>query len=498
VSLSDYPDRIPVTVDKSHVVVIGEKLYAESIELIRELVNNSYDADATEVRVTVEPDRIAVEDNGAGMDYGGLVQYFNIGSPEKVAHSRSPIHKRTRIGQFGIGKFASLAAARRFEVYTSRDDFAARVTFDKEAWQQEEGNWHLPLTIEPPDPARGSGTTVTLTQLIRSFDPAEVEQRIVTGTPLRAPHFRVFLNGHPVTPRSLSGTRLTILEGCDFGAVHGEVVIVPVTAADARETGIEVRVKGVMIKRDLFGLHDMGKEAARVRGEVNADFLPITSDRGGFILDSPEHLAFQGVMDKVVAQVCKALARVSEKRETRRAGAAVKEALQRIHHALARNPEFSPFGPIPYGEKQPGLGGGPAVTPEGGGAVSPTLAEAGSSKGQPGKATPKPVKKRKSPLLKRLTPDAVVKRMKFGKIGVTCVIDHFGPEGPEVFSEGNAIYFNSDHPLFMREMGVPRSFSMYVARLLAQEIALMQDPRSPRKAFDLQSKILREAFSEEA
>ncbi len=38
---------------------------------------------------------------------------------------------------------------------------------------------------------------------------------------------------------------------------------------------------------------------------------------------------------------------------------------------------------------------------------------------------------------------------------------------------------------------------MHVARLFAQEIALMQDPRNPRKAFDLQSRILREAFREE-
>jgi hypothetical protein len=38
---------------------------------------------------------------------------------------------------------------------------------------------------------------------------------------------------------------------------------------------------------------------------------------------------------------------------------------------------------------------------------------------------------------------------------------------------------------------------MLVARLFAQEIALMQNPRNPRKAFELQSKILREAFREE-
>lgn len=74
---------LPITNDKSHLITIGEKLYSQSIELILELVNNAYDADATVVEVTVSEDSIVVKDNGTGMDLEGLRQYFNIGSPEK-------------------------------------------------------------------------------------------------------------------------------------------------------------------------------------------------------------------------------------------------------------------------------------------------------------------------------------------------------------------------------------------------------------------------------
>ncbi len=496
--MTEPPSTIPVTVDKSHVVAIGEKLYAESIELIRELVNNAYDADAREVRVSVGPDRIMVADDGSGMDYDGLVQYFNIGSPEKTAHNRSPRFHRARIGMFGIGKFASLAAARRFEVFTRKGEFCARVVFDKKEWAESGDNWHLPLEILPAATRDTDGTTVTLSDLARTFDPAEVEQRVVSGTPLRAPDFRVVLNGHAVTPRSLTGIRLTVLEGSPFGAVHGEIVIVPVTAADAHDLGIECRVKGVLVKRELFGMESWGKEAVRVRGEVNADFLPVTSDRGGFILDSEEYHAFAHVMEKVMADVKRALGRVSEKRESRRAGSAVKEALQRIHHALARNPEFSPFGPIPYGEKVPGARGGGAVEGKGAGGGSPSGEQVPPVAAEPKAVKPPKKRKRRHPLLKRLTPDAVVKKMKFGNTGVVCVIDHFGAEGPEVFSEESAVYINADHTLYLREIGQPRAFTMFVSRLLAQEIALMQDPRNPRKAFDLQSKILREAFADDS
>ena len=49
-------------------ITLGERLYGESIELVRELVNNAYDADATRVNVQINKDKIVVEDNGNGMD----------------------------------------------------------------------------------------------------------------------------------------------------------------------------------------------------------------------------------------------------------------------------------------------------------------------------------------------------------------------------------------------------------------------------------------------
>lgn len=111
---------LPVVVDKSHLITIGEQLYSESIELIRELVNNGYDADATRVSVTISEESISVEDNGIGMDLEGLKQYFSIGSPLKRQQQKSKIYNRDIIGQFGIGKFASLSACDVFKVITKK------------------------------------------------------------------------------------------------------------------------------------------------------------------------------------------------------------------------------------------------------------------------------------------------------------------------------------------------------------------------------------------
>jgi hypothetical protein len=63
-TMSHEPSFLTITVDKSHIIIIGERLYEQSIELIRELVNNAYDADATRVDVTVTDKEITVADNG--------------------------------------------------------------------------------------------------------------------------------------------------------------------------------------------------------------------------------------------------------------------------------------------------------------------------------------------------------------------------------------------------------------------------------------------------
>jgi hypothetical protein len=491
-------EYLPVTVDKSHLITIGERLYSESIELIRELVNNAYDADATEVDIKLTGEFIEVKDNGTGMDREGLKQYFNIGSPEKITKSKSSVFHRDLIGQFGIGKFASLSACERFELSTQKGDFAAQVTFDKQEWEKEGDRWYLPLQTSSPDKARGDGTTVTLLRLTREFDPDEVVRKIVEGTPLKASHFVVRLNGMRITPRSLTGHRIPFLEGTEFGPVHGEIIILPSSTASPADLGIEVKVKQVTVKREFFGLEHWGKVASRIRGEVHADFLLVTTDRSGFVVDSPEYAAFRRVMEKVSREVDGILKRLAGRKEKRKTTKALKEAMQRVHRALALNPDLSPFGAIPLASEGDGMGGAGVVSKktdkDGEREIQTPEGSKGSEEAQPLPQVKKT--RKKSPKVKRLTPNAVVQRMKFGESGVSVCVDDFGENGPECFTEGTVIYINQQHPLYQREVKKPDTHILNVARLITQEISLMKDTRNPRLAFSRQSKLLRDAFIE--
>ncbi len=480
-------EYIPVTIDKSHIITIGERLYTESIEFVRELVNNAYDADATMVEVVLGEDMIEIRDNGGGMDREGLKQYFNIGSQQKLYAPKSPVYKRDRIGQFGIGKFASLSACRRFEVITKNSDFIGRVIFDKEQWEKEGNVWQLPLEVLPPDFRKQDGTTVMLTGLGRKFDLKDIEAKIIEGTPIKAPHFRVRINNHTVTPRSLSGHRIPVLEGTSFGPVTGEIVILSETASTTTDLGIEVKVKQVTVRRELFGMEIWGKTMARVRGEVNADFLQITSDRTGFIKDSIEYSAFSEIMSKVMDDVKMSLQKLTIRKESKKVSRALKDALQRIYKSLAVNPDLSPFGALPIGDEAKGIGNAASVSQK------KEVFSEGEVKVE-GRTKAPEKKRKKRPKVKRLTPNAIIKKIKFGNTGVSCVVDSFGEDGSEVFSEETTIYINRDHPLYKRESAKVDTHTLNLARLITQEISLMKDPRNPRQAFERQSKLLKDAF----
>jgi len=199
------------------------------------------------------------------------------------------------------------------------------------------------------------------------------------------------------------------------------------------------------------------------------------------------------VMEKAIEEAKKVLHRLSAKSEGRVVGRALNEALQRIYKSLSMNPELSPFGALPIADET-GKGIGSA------GLLSERPAEPAAQAVQPASGTdtvaPIQKKRKKRPTVKKLTPNAVIKKMKFGQYGVSCVVDGFGEEGPEVFTEETTIYINKDHPLYRRESSKADTHTLNLARLITQEIALMKDSKNPRQAFERQSRLLKDAFVE--
>lgn len=108
--------RIDVPLSYKIVRLFSEGLYHSANKAFEELVTNSFDAGATEVKIILPSDPtdenalIAIADNGTGMDVDGLEALWRIGNSTK-RKLESPPKDRIQIGKFGIGKLSTYVLA---------------------------------------------------------------------------------------------------------------------------------------------------------------------------------------------------------------------------------------------------------------------------------------------------------------------------------------------------------------------------------------------------
>ncbi|OGG59328.1 hypothetical protein A2765_06490 [Candidatus Kaiserbacteria bacterium RIFCSPHIGHO2_01_FULL_56_24] len=494
-------ETIRITFEKSHLVTIGEKLYGESLELLRELIANAYDADATEVHVDLKPERLAVRDNGSGMDEEGLREFFRIGSQGKLRDPVSPRFRRRRVGQFGIGKFATLAACRRFRVFTQRNGFAAEAVFDKDAFAEND-TWDIPLTRKDWNAHRGNGATVTLEELTKSFSLPEIERAIRERFPLDSPSFALFLNGVRIQPRTIPGRKFEVFAGTQYGEIRGELVLPNTAMKDVESSGIECTVRGIVICRTLFALD--APILQKMRGRIEADFLPITSDRSRFIMDTPEYALFAEIMQRELKKILRQLKDLEERKERAKADETLKDTLLRMRRAIRKNPDIAPpllssTGEIGEGGKQTEKMSPQAAPHEGDSidAMQVTMQNMTNALRFPpgndeGVKEPPPQKIRVKNLEGK---DSIARKIVIGGIGITCALEHWGRESPAAFTDGGIVQINMDHPLYRKQQEKGKDMlGFYLSVLLARQVALLLAEGDTRKAFTLQERLLTDSW----
>ena len=308
---------------------IGPRLYPDASTGIIELVSNSYDADATAVRIEVRPAEIVVADNGTGMDEPLLVNFFTLGKSIKPP-SR---YGRQPIGQFGIGKFAILAMANKFQVYGAHGPEDAReyvvasfdeasygaetllndiriplTTIDEEEWREQVASAGVSTDPEAKHSISefGTGVIVVLQDLRSSFSEELIRAKVVE----RLSHtfknqFDVYVNSELAEERYIHGARYAIDVETPFGQITGEVVSAPDTFKLNELVGVRVQVHGRMVKRELFGADAYDHETAQqLTGYIDAEFLndSITPDRAGFA-ETPELAAARDAMFPLLREV---------------------------------------------------------------------------------------------------------------------------------------------------------------------------------------------------
>ena len=112
-----------ITVASRIVDYLSSGLYESPAACLKELVNNSYDADATLVEIFVKPDanRIIIEDDGVGMNRGEFESHFRrIAESHKRDSSDITDLGRPKIGKIGIGFIAANEICDVMEIFSTK------------------------------------------------------------------------------------------------------------------------------------------------------------------------------------------------------------------------------------------------------------------------------------------------------------------------------------------------------------------------------------------
>lgn len=112
-----------ITVSSRIVDYLSSGLYESPAACLKELINNSYDADASLVEVFVKPDadRIIIADNGHGISRSDFERHFTrISESHKRDDSDLTPRGRQKIGKIGIGFIAANEICDEMEIISTK------------------------------------------------------------------------------------------------------------------------------------------------------------------------------------------------------------------------------------------------------------------------------------------------------------------------------------------------------------------------------------------
>lgn len=274
-------------VDPRLATLLGEN-YRSSELALKELVDNAWDADATEVDISL-PDPlhaaapIIIRDNGSGMTPREVEEeYLKVADDRRSRRGdRTQQLKRPVKGRKGIGKFAGLVAASTMVLETRARGQLTRLRLRKEDLPRDRDLEAIDLPMDVQSCGEGEhGTTLTLTDLNQSleFPSPEKLRELMVLEYVRSQDFRIEVNGEVLDIDDLPGTTFEhTAELPRSGAVRLRFGVLE-KKNGVKQSGIVARVDNKMVgKPHCFGLEDdeevPEKLTKKLFGEVCADGL---------------------------------------------------------------------------------------------------------------------------------------------------------------------------------------------------------------------------------
>lgn len=296
---------IALKVHPSFFKEFATKTWVSPADVVKELVENAFDEDATRVLITILSDNsISIEDN-AGMDESEIQKFLLLGSPHKKVDSVSPKLKRIRTGRYGTGRLSFLTSFEKMKIRTRKGNYHKSFLIDKKSLDDLfRGKSNL-REIREVRLSR-DGTEIIVSDAKSYVDELRLVKEIRKLAVLRHPLFEVYIkrssrfkewsftNAQLIRVPDIQGHRIPL--NLDKGSIVGEITVArrPLTED---ERGIAVMVGGHIVMRTLFGFDS---KIPRVTGFVRCDTLTSRFADKSAIIEDKEFEKFSGLMKKFI------------------------------------------------------------------------------------------------------------------------------------------------------------------------------------------------------
>ena len=270
---------IQLKVHPSFFKEFATKTWISPYEIIKELVENAFDEDATKVLITVLNNGSIIVEDDAGMDVEGIEKFLLLGSPHKKIESISPKLKRIRTGRYGTGRLSFLTSFASMKIKTKKNNYTKCIIIDENSLNQLfTGNSLLNELNDKP--LSRNGTELSLINPKMNIDLSKLAKEIRKLAILRQPLFQVFIkqadqftewdfNGSDIVKaQEIQGYHIPV--NLDNGQIRGEIVVArrPLTE---EEKGIGIMIGSHIVVRSHFGFD--ATKLNRITGLIRCDAL---------------------------------------------------------------------------------------------------------------------------------------------------------------------------------------------------------------------------------
>ena len=166
--------------DPQTIKHLGIRMYSRLAPALAEIISNSYDADAANVKITLveekgSPKEIRIEDDGTGLSFEEISNKFLlIGRNRRLDEGDLPskIYTRLPTGKKGLGKLALFGLAKTINILTRQEGKQNEFILDWDDLLAAKGIYRPRATSININTNHADGTVITMTGLKRktTFD----------------------------------------------------------------------------------------------------------------------------------------------------------------------------------------------------------------------------------------------------------------------------------------------------------------------------------------